>query len=107
MFAIILTRKNADNENIFDGGVLRYFNGKYAQNLAFGGMIGFIIDGNSNDIKTAILQKLSDKFLISPEGDLISTKDNSIEDNTFTFDSLHSRLSSEFTIHHLLFDFAK
>lgn len=100
-------KKNLENENIFDGGVLRYFNGKYAQNLTFGGMIGFIIDGNINNIKTAILKKLSYKFLISPEGDLISTKDNSIENNPFTFDSLHSRMNTKFTIHHLLFDFVK
>ena len=70
-------------------------------------MIGFIINGDSNNIKTAIMKKLSDKFLISPEGDLINTKDNSIDNNPFTFDSLHSRMNTEFTIHHLLFDFAK
>lgn len=98
-------KKNINNENIFDGGVLRYFNGKYAQDLAFGGMIGFILDGDSNNIKAAILQKLNVKFPISPEGDLISTKDNSIEENLFTFDSFHSRLNTKFTIHHLLFDF--
>ncbi|NGF75257.1 hypothetical protein G5B10_05155 [Fluviicola sp. SGL-29] len=94
-------------KGVYDGGVLRYFNGKYAQNLTFGGMIGFILDGDSNNIKTEILKKLNEKFLISPEGDLISTKDNSIEENPFTFDSLHSRQNTEFTIHHLLFDFAK
>ena len=99
-------KKDANNENIFDGGVLRYFNGKYAQNLAFGGMIGFIIDGDTNNIKTAILKKLRDKFLISPEGDLISTKDKSIEENPFTFDSLHLRQNTDFIIHHFLFDFA-
>lgn len=97
-------RKDTDNNNIFDGGVLRYFNGKYAQNITFGGMIGFILDGDYNDIKIEILKKLNDKFPISPEGDLISTKDNSIEGNAFTFDSLHSRQNIEFTIHHLLFN---
>ena len=100
-------KKDANNENIFDGGVLRYFNGKYAQNLTFGGMIGFILDGNSNNIKAEILKKLNEKFQISPEGDLISIKDNSIEENPFTFDSLHSRQNTEFTIHHLLFNFVK
>jgi hypothetical protein len=100
-------KKDSSGQNIFDGGVLRYFNGKYAQSLSFGGMIGFILNGDSNRIKTEILKKLNEKFLISPEGDLISTKDNSIEENPFTFDSLHSRLNTEFTIHHLLFDFAK
>lgn len=92
-------------KNVYDGGVLRYFNGKYAQNSTFGGMIGFILDGDSNNIKTEILRKLNEKFPISPEGDLISIKDNSIEENPFTFDSLHSRQNKEFTIHHLLFDF--
>jgi len=100
-------KKDANNENIFDGGVLRYFNGKYAQNQNFGGMIGFILDGDINSIKAKILEKLNEKFLISPEGDLISTKDNSIEENSFTFDSLHSRQITEFTIHHLLFNFVK
>jgi len=98
-------KKDVNNENIFDGGVLRYFNGKYAQNLTFGGMIGFVLDGDRSNIKIEILKKLNDKFQISPEGDLLSTKDNSIEENPFTFDSLHSRRNTEFTIHHFLFDF--
>jgi hypothetical protein len=100
-------KKDSNNRNIFDGGVLRYFNGKYAQNLTFGGMIGFILDGDSSDIKTKIIEKLNEKFQISPEGDLICTKDNSIGGNSFTFDSLHVRQNTEFTIHHLLFDFVK
>lgn len=100
-------KTDSSGQNIFDGGVLRYFNGKYAQNLTFGGMIGFIVDGDSNNIKTEILKKLNKKFQISPEGDLISIKDNSIEENSFTFDSLHQRKNTEFTIHHLLFDLVK
>ncbi|ATA90340.1 hypothetical protein CGC58_11715 [Capnocytophaga stomatis] len=100
-------KKDSNGQNIFDGGVLRYFNGKYAQGLSFGGMIGFILDGDSNNIKTEILKKLNKKFQISPEGDLISIKDNSIEENSFTFDSLHQRKNTEFTIHHLLFDLVK
>jgi hypothetical protein len=100
-------KKDNSGQNIFDGGVLRYFNGKYAQNLNFGGMIGFVLNGNNNNIKAEIIKKLNEKFHISPEGDLISTKDNSIEENLFTFESLHSRQNEEFTIHHLLFDFVK
>lgn len=48
-------------------------------------MIGFILDGDSNNIKAEILKKLNEKFQISPEGDLISTKDNSIEEKTIHF----------------------
>ena len=98
-------KKDEANQNIFDGGVLRYFNGKYAQSLSFGGMIGFVLSGKNATIKNNIFTKLNEKFNISPEGDLISITDNSIDGNNFTFDSKHKRLQQEFTIHHLLFDF--
>jgi hypothetical protein len=55
----------------FDGGVLRYFNGKYAQNLNFGGMIGFVLEGNISDIKKKITTKLTENLTTSPEGDLL------------------------------------
>lgn len=89
----------------FDGGVYRYFNGKYAQSLDFGGMIGFVLEGEVLDIKNKIIKKLQEKFDTTPEGDLISVSDDSIEENDFTFDSKHSRNNKEFQIHHLLFDF--
>lgn len=91
--------------SIFDGGVYRYFNGKYAQSLDFGGMIGFVLEGEVLDIKNKIIKKLKEKFDTAPEGDLISVTHNSIEENDFTFDSKHSRNNKEFQIHHLLFDF--
>lgn len=91
-------------KNIYDGGIYRYFNGKYAQNHSFGGMIGFVLKGNVQDVKNKIIEKLKDKFNIAPEGDLINITDNSIEGNSFTFDSNHKRFDKEFLIHHLLFD---
>ncbi len=89
----------------FDGGVYRYFNGKYAQSLDFGGMIGFVLKGSVLDVKNKIIEKLKDKFDTAPEGDLLNIMDNSIEKNNFTFDSNHKRFNKEFLIHHLLFDF--
>lgn len=92
-------------KNVYDGGILRYFNGKYAQNLAFGGMIGFILTGDHLTIKNSLITKLNEKLHTSPEGDLIKITDNSIDENNFTFDSLHKRFDKEFIIHHVLFDF--
>ena len=83
-------------------GVYRFFNGKYAQNQDFGGMIGFILEGNYLNIKTKIHEKLKEKFDISPEGDLIKINNN--KNNDFTFDSYHNRKKKEFVIHHLLFN---
>ncbi len=92
--------------SVFDGGVYRYFNGKYAQNLNFGGMIGFVLNGSISDLKRKIMKKLEQDFDISPEGDLLSISDNSIVDNKFTFDSNHKRKGKDFLIHHLLLDFS-
>ena len=92
--------------NPFDGGVYRYFNGKYAQDQNFGGMIGFILEGDLQTIKNKLCKKLETKFDLSPEGDLKEIKHNSIEGNNFTFDSLHNRFDSEFVLHHLLFNFS-
>lgn len=95
-------RKDASQENIFDGGVYRYFNGKYAQKLDFGGMLGFVLEGDLEDIKTKIFKKLEEKFKGSPEGDLSNIIDNSIEGNSFTFNTIHNRSNLNFTLHHLL-----
>ncbi|MFK7947474.1 MAG: hypothetical protein AB8G11_07790 [Saprospiraceae bacterium] len=95
--------KRTPKEN--DGGVYRYFNGKYAQSQNFGGMIGFVLKGDIQKIKTKICKKLETEFDTSPNGDLIKINHSSIESNDFTFDSIHSRKDGNFTIHHLLFDF--
>lgn len=92
--------------SVFDGGVYRYFNGKYAQSLNFGGMMGFVLEGSVAKIKNKIIEKLSDKFDIAPEGDLVDVTDNSIEGNEFTFNSTHKRKNREFLIYHLLFNFS-
>ncbi len=90
---------------IFDGGVYRYFNGKYAQQQDFGGMLGFVLDGDVSEIKKKIISKLNEKFDITPEGDLIKITDSSIASNNFTFESIHNRKNKKFSIYHLLFSF--
>ena len=98
-------KKDSNSQNVFDGGVLRYFNGKYAKNLNFGGMIGFVLEGDTLDIKNQITTKLNENLITTPEGDLLRILDNSIDQNNFTFDSYHNRNNSEFLIHHILFTF--
>ena len=95
---------NTGNQ-VFDGGVYRFFNGKYAQNEDFGGMIGFVLDEHLFVIKNKIFKKIQETtFDTTPEGDFIRINDNSIENNDFTFDSYHNRQNKEFVIHHLLFN---
>lgn len=105
------TTKNHIAEYVFvnhkkDGGVYRHFNGKYAQNHNFGGMLGFVLDGDLQLIKNKIIEKLKLPFDKTPEGDLIENGIllNSIEGNDFTFNSIHNRFDGDFTLHHFLFD---
>lgn len=86
-----------------DGGVYRYFNGKYSQNQNFGGMLGFVLAGDIQLIKGKIIEKMKTPFDISSEGNLLKTELNSIEGNDFTFDTIHNRLDKKFKLHHLLF----
>ncbi len=88
-----------------DGGVYRYFNGKYAQNQNFGGLLGFTLEDDLNTVKNKIIEKLANKFDTSPNGDLKQINDCSIQEKDFSFDSIHNRINTDFTLHHLLFDF--
>jgi len=99
------------NEYVFnnskkDGGVYRHFNGKYAQLNSYGGMLGFVLEGDIKKIKENIIHKLKQPFDISPEGDLLEEgiKIDSIEGNVFTFNSTHKRAAEFFTLHHILFN---
>ena len=91
------------NKEYINNGVYRYFNGKYAPNQNFGGMIGYVLNGDCMTIKEKIQEKLRKKFDTSPDGDL--KRMEKLDDNPFAFNSFHSRFGSEFVIHHLLFDF--
>lgn len=70
-------------------------------------MIGFILEDDVEQIKNKIIKKLEDKFDITPEGDLKQIVKNSIQSNTFTFNSVHNRKGLEFLLHHILFDFSE
>jgi hypothetical protein len=100
------------NEAKNDGGVYRYFTGKYASELDFGGMIGFILEGNENEIISKIIDKICITFRDNEIGKLALNGiiKSSIEGNRNTFDSIHLRQQREFRtgqtfkLHHIIFD---
>ncbi|MBV7270675.1 hypothetical protein [Winogradskyella luteola] len=94
------------NKNKYDGGAYRYFNGKYAQLQDFGGMLGFVLNDDLQDIKNKIIEKLKIKFDTSPSGDLIDKNGieyDGISGNNFTFSSTHYRNGTKFKLFHILF----
>jgi hypothetical protein len=100
------------NKNKNDGGVYRYFTGKYAPGQNFGGMIGFILEGNENEIISKIVDKICITFRNDETGKLAINGiiQSSIEGNRNTFDSIHLRQQKEcrtrqtFKLHHIFFD---
>lgn len=95
-----------------DGGMYRYFIGKYACEMDFGGMIGFIVGEIENPI-VALIDKIYSVYNNNLVGKLTKEKiiKNSISGNHNTFDSIHLRQNiktkqdEEFWLHHILMDF--
>jgi len=95
-----------------DGGMYRYFTGKYACELNFGGMLGFVI-GKHKDIINKLKGKIKKVYDNNDIGKLIDKKMvlNSIENNVNTFSTIHKRqndnseLSNTFILHHIIMDF--
>lgn len=97
------------NKTKNDGGVYRYIIGKYSSELDFGGMIGFILEGNEKDIISKIIEKIFRAFRGNEIGKLAGSgiRERAIEGNPNTFDSIHireCRMGQTFILHHIIFD---
>ncbi len=102
------------NEYVFnkakeDGGVYRYITGKYAPELDFGGMLGFILEGDESEIISKIIEKISSAFHSKKIGKLEGKgiREKAIEGNPNTFESVHLReckAGQPFILHHIIFD---
>ncbi|MEA3495665.1 MAG: hypothetical protein U9R42_06475 [Bacteroidota bacterium] len=102
--------KTKDRE---DGGMYRYMTNKYACELNFGGMLGFVV-GKNQDLINKLTDKIQSVYQKTNRGTLIGNKIiyNSITDNKNTFDTIHLRKNSitkqeeKFCLHHIIMDFA-
>lgn len=108
----VYTKEKRKGKYVEDGGMYRYFIGKYACEMKFGGMIGFIV----GKIETPIAKLISKIYSVYDNnlvGKLTKKKiiKNSISGNHNTFDSIHLRQNiktkkdEEFWLHHILMDF--
>ena len=106
------TKKSS--EKYEDGGVYRFLINKYSTDKKFGGMIGFIRNGDFSQIKNSIVNKIKKIELLSNNKYFgMLEKEGIIEtDNPFYFQSNHSRYDisenrecEPIKIHHFLFDF--
>lgn len=85
-----------------DAGMVRYFNGQYATDLNKGGMLGYVMDGNTEaaimDIEKAIESRKGVLYMESEHG----LKPSSLINNSSVKETHHSRPGkSLFLIHHV------
>lgn len=103
-----------------DGGVYRFLINKYAQNLTYGGMLGYVQKGDVQQIITNIKERLTELEITLENGDKFGQPVNKelltekIQDKDYTFQSKHVRcdlnsnkIIKPIHLHHILFDFTK
>ena len=108
--------KMKKNRKYEDGGVYRFLVNKYSTDKKFGGMIGFVQDGDCSNIKQAIFDQIKKLKLnsnthcfgeLSGEG-LLETEFPYYFQSTHTrYDISENRKCEPIKIHHFLYDFTK
>ncbi len=100
--------KTKDRE---DGGMYRFMIKKYANEVNFGGMLGFVVGKYNGNIISNLTNKIREVYESNVTGELVNNKIifNSINNNTNTFTSNHLRNqdSKEFHLYHIIMDFTK
>jgi hypothetical protein len=91
-----------------DGGMHRFMIKKYACEINFGGMLGFIAGTIKGDVIKDLTNKIQSIYNENKNGKLIDEKFklNSIAENKNTFTTFHSRNGDFFSLYHILMDFS-
>jgi hypothetical protein len=110
--------KKATTSDEEDGGLYRFLINKYAENLPFGGMLGYITSHKPNDVVTKLKEQI--KLFQLPVadscfGNLIDSKllEIPVDKFPYSFQSNHTRVNSNkqiiapIHIFHLFFDFTE
>ena len=109
-------KSKKNKEKYTDGGIYRFLINKYSKDIKWGGMIGFIRNGDFFKIKKSIFTHIKEiKLLSNSKYFGILEKEGIIETNyPFYFQSYHSRYDisenrecAPVKIHHFLYDFTE
>ncbi|MCD4694914.1 MAG: hypothetical protein K8S16_01640 [Bacteroidales bacterium] len=102
-------------KNREDGGMFRFMTGKYACDINFGGMLGFVVVQTKMNVVKSLTDEIELIYDNSEVGKLSGKKVvlKSIEGNENTFETFHTRESyttkeeEEFRLYHIIMDFVK
>ncbi len=106
----VYTNKKVKDSYVENGGIFRFMTGKYAHNMEFGGMIGYVIKKCDDNIVNVLVHKIEDVYKNNETGKLLGEIErNSINDNENTFSTNHKRgeasNESKFTLYHIIMNF--
>jgi len=98
-----------------DGGMYRFMTNKYACDINFGGMIGFVVGETKKNVVKSLTEKIELVYENKKTGKLTDDKIilSSIKDNENTFDTFHIRKNyktkqtEKFCLHHIIMYFSK
>ncbi len=94
--------KNASQKYI-DEGLYRFISGNYSSNESYAGMIGFVVEGNIENICEKIKNKCKTENYISN-----SFVQKEFNDNQYSFKTSHFKNdSTKINIYHLFLEFVK
>jgi hypothetical protein len=101
------------NEYVCANGMFRFITNKYARDINFGGILGFVVGNTTDDIIKRLTGKIKFIYENSDDGKLTRKEIifNSIAGNLNTFDTIHLRknyitqLEEEFCLHHIIMVF--
>jgi len=103
---VYVIKKDKNKNQKIDGGMYRFVqDDKYSPKLQFGAMLGYIQNGEPQNI----INKIKDKILITPEINLIDKQqiyNSNVLNFPYTFQSKHSRINQiDIELMHLFFNF--
>lgn len=97
--------KNKKNYEYINNGLMDFVNGKYAEKMPLGGMVGFVEKGNISTICTDLRKKIHKKSLTKLTGEFTSTKIQDDFEHSYKSEHKRNNKIGNITIYHLLFDY--
>lgn len=97
--------KNKKNNGYIKEGLMDFVNGKYAEKMPLGGMVGFVEKGNISTICADLRKKIHKKSLTKLKGEFTSTKIQDDFEHSYKSEHKRNNKIGNITIYHLLFDY--
>ncbi|MCK9414225.1 MAG: hypothetical protein M0Q53_18130 [Prolixibacteraceae bacterium] len=102
-FIVECKRLKNVNQKYIDEGLYRFLNNEYSEHESCSAMLGFVIEGNIEHIRSGIMRKCEKERCV--QNDFSRQK---YTDWEYNFKTTHSRKNnSEINIYHLFFEFVK